>query len=211
LQPAACLVHFKEAMHAAVALPALPPAHAPVTEPEVLALLERGRHREAFEGLMPIFRDRVFRLAWAMLGNRAAAEDVAQDTFINVWRGLPRFDGRAALGTWIYAITRNTALMELRRRRDFVSLDAPEGSVGAMISGSLAGDDGRPPEAHGVERLLAQLPDSQRRVVTLFYLEDRSCEAVAEELGMPVGTVKNHLFRARKALSALVGPAGGAR
>ena len=210
MQPVTGPVHFKGTMHVA-ALPATLPAHPPMTEREVMALLEQGRHREAFEGLMPLFRDRVFRLAWAMLGDRSLAEDVAQDAFINVWRGLPRYDNRAALGTWIYAITRNTALMELRRRRYFVSLDAGDGSEGAVIAESLAGDDGRPPEAHGVERLLAQLPDAQRRVVTLFYLEERSCEAVAEALGMPVGTVKNHLFRARKALSALVGPTGEPR
>ena len=179
-----------------------------MTEGEVLALLGQGRQGDAFEGLMPLFRDRVFRLAWSMLRDRTAAEDVAQDAFINIWRGLPHFDGRAALGTWIYAITRNTALMALRRRRRFVSLDDADGSEGAMISQSLVGDDGQLPEAHGVERLLAALPDSQRRVVTLFYLEDRSCEAVADELGMPVGTVKNHLFRARKALSAMVEPTG---
>ncbi len=196
-------------MHAAAAtLSTIIPQVPSMTEAEVLALLEQGQHRDAFEGLMPLFRDRVFRLAWSMLGNRTAAEDVAQDAFINIWRGLPRFDGRAALGTWIYAITRNTALMALRRRRRFVSLDDADGSEGAMISQSLVGDDGRLPEGHGVERLLAALPDSQRRVVTLFYLEDRSCEAVADELGMPVGTVKNHLFRARKALSAMVGPTG---
>lgn len=198
-------------MHAAAALPAAFLRASPMTEAEVLALLGQGRQREAFEGLMPLFRDRVFRLAWSMLGNRAAAEDVAQDAFINIWRGLPGFDGRAALGTWIYAITRNTALMALRRRRPLVSLDDADGSEGAMVSQTLVGDDGRPPEAHGVGRLLAELPDAQRRVVTLFYLEDRSCEAVAEELGMPLGTVKNHLFRARKALSAMVEPTGDRR
>lgn len=195
-------------MHATAVLFATPQAASLMTEAEVLALLEQGRHRDAFEGLLPLFRNRVFRLAYSMLRNQAAAEDTAQDAFINIWRGLPRFDGRAALGTWIYAITRNTALMELRRRRRFVSLDDAEGSEGAAISERLVGDHGQPPEAHGVESLLEQLPDSQRRVVTLFYLEDRSCEAVAEALGMPVGTVKNHLFRARKALAAMARPAG---
>jgi len=210
MQPVAGPAHFKGIMHAA-ATPAPSPAPAPMTEADVLVLLEQGRHRAAFEGLIPLFRDRVLRLAWAMLGDRAAAEDVAQDAFINVWRGLPRFDRRAALGTWIYAIARNTALMQLRRRRKLVSLDAGSGSEGAELLDSLAGDEGRPPEAYGVERLLARLPDTQRRVITLFYLEGRSCEAVAEELGMPVGTVKNHLFRARAALSDLAGLTGDSR
>ena len=58
--------------------------------------------------------------------NRAAAEDATQETLVRVWKALPGFDGRAALGTWIYAITRNTCLMELRRRRPTVSFDDPD-------------------------------------------------------------------------------------
>ena len=79
--------------------------------------LAAGRHARAFDLVVPAYRDRVFRLAYSILQDRAAAEDAAQETFVRVWKALPGFDGRAALGTWIYAITRNTCLMELRRRR----------------------------------------------------------------------------------------------
>ena len=80
--------------------------------------LAAGRHARAFDLIVPEFRNRVFRLAFSILKDRAAAEDAAQETLVRVWKALSGFDGRAALGTWIYAITRNTCLMELRKRAD---------------------------------------------------------------------------------------------
>ena len=91
----------------------------------IQAHLAAGRHARAFDLIVPEFRNRVFRLAFSILKERAAAEDAAQETFVRVWKALPGFDGRAALGTWIYAITRNTCLMELRKRRSTVSFDDP--------------------------------------------------------------------------------------
>ena len=88
--------------------------------------LAAGRHARAFDLIVPEFRNRVFRLAFSILKDRAAAEDAAQETLVRVWKALPGFDGRAALGTWIYAITRNTCLMELRKRRPTVSFDDPD-------------------------------------------------------------------------------------
>ncbi len=79
--------------------------------------LAAGRHARAFDLIVPEFRDRVFRLSYSILKDRAAAEDAAQETFVRVWKALAGFDGRAALGTWIYAIARNTCLMELRKRK----------------------------------------------------------------------------------------------
>jgi len=63
--------------------------------------LAAGRHARAFDLIVPEFRNRVFRLAFSILKDRAAAEDAAQETFVRVWKALPGFDGRAALATWI--------------------------------------------------------------------------------------------------------------
>lgn len=175
-----------------------------MTDEDIHALLAAGRYRQAFETLLPRYRDRVFRLSYSILRERAAAEDAAQETFISVWRALPSYTGAAALGTWIYAISRNSALMELRRRRPQVSLDGDSVESVHLLT-TLAADTRDPNEAHGVERLLEDLPESQRRAVTLFYLEDKSYEAVSEALGMPLGTVKNLLHRARKRLAVSAG------
>jgi RNA polymerase sigma-70 factor (ECF subfamily) len=170
-------------------------------------LLAAGRHDRAFDLVVPAFKDRVFRLAYSILRDRAAAEDAAQETFVRVWKALPGFDGRAALGTWIYAITRNTCLMELRRRRPTVSFDDPDSAEASHAAASIATGPAEDPEHDNLLRLLDTLPRNQQEAVRLFYLEDRSYEAVAEQLGMPLGTVKNLLHRARKRLMELAQPA----
>jgi RNA polymerase sigma-70 factor (ECF subfamily) len=168
--------------------------------------LAAGRHARAFDLVVPAYKDRVFRLAYAMLRNRAAAEDATQETLVRVWKALPGFDGRAALGTWIFAIARNTCLMELRRRRPTVSLDDPDSTEAQHAAASIATGPAGDPERDNLLKLVATLPRNQQEAVRLFYLEDRSYEAVAEQLGLPLGTVKNLLHRARKRLMALARP-----
>ena len=175
-------------------------------DPGIEEHLAAGRHARAFDLVVPAYRDRVFRLAYSILRDRAAAEDAAQETFVRIWKALPGFDGRAALGTWIYAITRNTSLMELRRRRPTVSLDDPDSSESQRAAESIATAPAQDPERDNLLRLVETLPRNQQEAVRLFYLEDRSYEAVAEQLGMPLGTVKNLLHRARKRLMELVRP-----
>jgi RNA polymerase sigma-70 factor (ECF subfamily) len=168
--------------------------------------LAAGRHARAFDLIVPEYRDRVFRLACSILRDRAAAEDATQETLVRVWKALPGFDGRAQLGTWIYAITRNTCLMELRKRKPTVSFDDPDSHEAQLAAASIASGPPSDPERDNLLRLVDALPANQQRAVRLFYLEDRSYEAVAEALDMPLGTVKNLLFRARKKLMALARP-----
>jgi RNA polymerase sigma-70 factor (ECF subfamily) len=168
--------------------------------------LAAGRHARAFDLVVPAYKDRVFRLAFSILKDRAAAEDATQETLVRVWKALPGFDGRAALGTWIYAITRNTCLMELRRRRPTVSFDDPDSTEAQHAAASVATGPAEDPERDNLLRLLETLPRNQQEAVRLFYLEDRSYDAVAEQLGMPLGTVKNLLHRARKRLMELARP-----
>ena len=168
--------------------------------------LAEGRHARAFDLVVPAYKDRVFRLAYSILKDRAAAEDATQETLVRVWKALPGFDGRAALGTWIYAITRNTCLMELRRRRPTVSFDDPDSTEAQHAAASVATGPAEDPERDNLLRLLETLPHNQQEAVRLFYLEDRSYDAVAEQLGMPLGTVKNLLHRARKRLMELARP-----
>lgn len=169
-------------------------------------LLAAGRYARAFDLVVPAYRDRVFRLACSILKDRAAAEDASQETLVRVWKALPGFDGRAQLGTWIYAITRNTCLMELRRRRPMVSFDDPDSAEAQHAAASVASGPAADPERDNLLRLVDALPRNQQEAVRLFYLEDRSYEAVAEQLGMPLGTVKNLLHRARKRLMELARP-----
>jgi RNA polymerase sigma-70 factor (ECF subfamily) len=167
------------------------------------ALVRQRCYTEAFEGLVDRYQDKVYRLALSYTRDRARAEELAQDVFVKLWRALPRFDGRASLSTWLYAIARNTCLSALRydARRRMLPLDEV---------GEPAAPAGRPPElACDVRQLVARLPEPQRRVVTLFYLENRSLREVGCMLDMPEGTVKSHLHRARRSLAETLKAQGG--
>jgi len=160
-------------------------------------LVRQRSYGEAFEGLLDLYQDRVFRLAFSYTRDRSRAEELAQDVFVRMWQVLPQFDGRAALSTWLYAITRNTCLSALRydaRRRMQPLEEARAHEVGP--AGANPGV-----EPMDVRRLVEALPEAQRRVITLFYLEDRSLREVGKMLDMPEGTVKSHLHRARRALA----------
>ena len=156
-------------------------------------LLQRQKDR-AFEVLLQRYQAKVFRLVFSILGNSSRAEEVTQDVFLKIWQALSGHDGRAALSTWIYTIARNTSISHLRAEfyRKTLSLEeAPEPFAKAEpVLGWIE-----------IERLLMTLPDEQRDVIVLFYLQERSIEEVAAMLDLPQGTVKSHLHRARKAMA----------
>jgi RNA polymerase sigma-70 factor (ECF subfamily) len=171
---------------------------------QVMELLRSGRQDEAFAQLVTLYRRKAIGLGYSLLGNRQAAEDSAQEAFMKIWRALPGFDGRASLSTWIYTIVRNTALSMLRSRRAEISLSDP--AVLEAAEAASAHFDADDSDKGNVERLVAALPDRQRAVVTLYYLEDKSVDEVASLLGMPEGTVKTLLHRARARLAQAIGP-----
>ena len=171
-------------------------------EDDIRERLAARQFREAFELVLERFKDKVFRLSWTMLRDETQAEDMTQDVFMRVWKALPGYTGAASVSTWIYTITRNACLTELKRRqnRPTVSLQAPE--LESVLDGipALQTTDPEGGTELDAQVLLARLPEKYRRVVTLFYLEQKSYEEVGAMLGLPLGTVKTLLFRARKAL-----------
>ena len=169
---------------------------------DIRQCLAARRYHVAFERLVERYSAKVFHLAYSMIGNQTQAEDMAQDVLLRVWKGLPGYHGGASLSTWIYTITRNTCLTELRRRarQTPVSLDAPE-FAGAIDSvPALRSSDPEAGLEMDVHQMLSHLPEKYRQVISLFYLEQKSYEQVAALLGMPLGTVKTFLYRAKKEL-----------
>ena len=172
-------------------------------ETDIRQLLAAGRQRDAFERIVERLQENIFHLALSMTRNEATARDLAQESLLRVWKALPAYNGSASLSTWIYTITRNVCLTELARaaRKQAVPLDAPEsaGLVDALVSpeASEAGS------GLDIETMLGRLPAKHQRVLRLFYLEQKSHEETAALLGLPLGTVKTNLFRARKELARL--------
>jgi RNA polymerase sigma-70 factor (ECF subfamily) len=171
---------------------------------DILERLQARQFREAFAILLPRYRDKVFRLTFSMLRDRAMAEDTTQDVLLRIWRALPGFAGQSQLSTWIYAITKNGCLSELRKRRPTVSLDQndDDDSYNPAVA-ALAAPEADDSATVSVSQLLDQLPERYRQAVVLFYMEDKSYEQTAASLGLPLGTVKALLHRARKRLIEL--------
>jgi len=165
--------------------------------------LQSGNFRDAFALLLPHYRDKVFRLCFGMLQQRAWAEDVSQDVFLRIWRALPGFAGQSSLSTWIYAISRNACLSELRKKRPQISIDDDDEDGYHPEIAALSVADADDTATVTVNQMLEQLPERYRQAVTLFYMEDKSYEQTAASLGMPLGTVKALLHRARKRLVEL--------
>ena len=199
-------------MNSGARTPIPPPTAAMERDADLVEALSRGDRHAVLEGLMLRYRQKVMHLAISILRDAALAEDMSQTVFVKAWQALPKFDGRASLSTWLYTITRNTCLTALERERRLVPLEdfaeAADDDGDPMVFGrGQAGAEtaGQASAEYDVAKLLDQLPEPYRRVVVLFYLEDRSCEEVGELLSMPTGTVKALLHRGRKKLAALAG------
>ena len=165
---------------------------------DVQRLLQERRYDEALETVLDLYEHKVFRIAMTMLRDAGRAEEVTQDVFVKTWRAFSAYDGRAAFSTWLYAIARNTCLSALRAesyRKTTALSDVPEPATPTVNSTAAAVD---------WERLLSRLPDAQRHAITLFYFEERSVTEVAALLGVPEGTVKSQLHRARRALADML-------
>ena len=164
--------------------------------------LEARQYPEAFELLVGGFRDKVFRLAFSMLHNESPAQDVAQEVFLKIWKALPSCRADSSLSSWIYTITRNTCLTELKKRsaRPTVSLQDPDFAEAADALPALQSTDLASGAEMDIQTMLDDLPEKYRRVIMLFYLEQKSYEETADMLGIPLGTVKTLLFRAKKEL-----------
>ena len=174
------------------------PGHAAPRDSDIAGLLHAGSHDRAIELVLDRYEAKVYRLCCALLRDPVRAQDAAQESLVRIWKALPRYDGRASLSTWIYAITRNRCLTDLARHRRTESLSEPE--VEAEVA-AMVGQTGSP---EGGMKLLRQLvdalPDQFRAPLTLYYYEERSVMEVAAMLAMREGAVKTALFRARAAL-----------
>nr|HEX4319052.1 sigma-70 family RNA polymerase sigma factor [Kofleriaceae bacterium] len=172
----------------------------------------RSRDERAFRELIEAERDRIYNITYRMLGNRAEAEDVAQEVFITVFKTIESFREESKLSTWLYRVTVNhckNRIKYLARRHDRDRDELDETSHSQETNGAVVGppQHAQPDRALAgaqMEKLLqeaiAQLDEDHRIVVVLRDVEDLSIEEICEITGLPDGTVKSRLHRARLAL-----------
>lgn len=174
-----------------------------------LDLIARARAGEgaAFEALMMRHARFVYNLALRTLGDPLEAEDVAQEAFVRAWRGLPQFRADARFGTWLYRIVTNLCYNRLPALR--AGLEALDIDAGRHIAderapvdtGLLAGELGA-----RIRAAIDALPEGYRLLITLRHLQEMSYTDIAEVTGMPLGTVKTGIHRARRQLQLALDP-----
>ncbi len=170
-------------------------------EQRIKSCLDKGDPRAAFDLLVRLYQDKVYRLSLAILGDPGRAEDSAQEAFLRIWKGLGGFRAQSTLSTWIYSVARNTALTALQSTSLHRTHSLEEPSI------RIAAEDYRQecaaPARAGfdVSALVNQLPARYAQVIRLYYMEERSYDEVARLLDIPMGTVKTLLHRARNELA----------
>ena len=175
---------------------------------EALAVEARRGSEEAFRELVERFHRPVYALLVRIVRQPELAEDLAQETFLKAWKALARFDPERRFSSWIFKIAHNSALDELRRGGlETVSLDAPftaddeppelpaDLAAENPLLRTLARESGQV-----LERAVARLRPAYRAILLLRFAQEMSYDEIAEVLGLPLGTVKIHLFRARAEL-----------
>ena len=167
-------------------------------------LVERCRSGDesAFQELVDRYKDLVFALIARTVQDRSRAEDLAQDVFLRIHRGLPYFRGEARLATWIYRIVANVCLQD-PVRPGAVSLDdeRTREKVTPAASDRQFGDI----ELHDrLEKAIARLPANYRLLIAAHYLQGVQYEDLADALQLPLGTVKTQLYRAKQQLRRML-------
>lgn len=159
--------------------------------------------RMAMQVLFARHHVRVYRFVLRLVRNEATAEDLISEVFLDVWRQAGKFEGRAAVSTWILGIARFKALSSLRRKPDQElddetaeriedDADDPETAIAKKDKGTQ------------LRQALARLSSEHREIIDLVYYHEKSVEEVAEIVGIPEATVKTRMFYARKKLSELL-------
>ena len=207
---------LSELEHAAAAAAGF---HVPMPEGYEEQLVERLKRRDeaAFNELVRAYEKRVFRLVLRMLGDRAEAEDVAQDVFITVFKSIDSFRGESKLSTWMFRVATNHCKNRIkyldRRARgkkgeldELSEHDALESA--SMSSSAMVARPDQQAEANQIEGIvraaIAELDEDQRALVVLRDVENLSYEEIQQITGLPEGTVKSRLHRARLQLAKAV-------
>lgn len=164
---------------------------------------------ERFEVLVHRYRRRLVAVLYRQVGDHEEAQDIAQEVFVKVYGALDRFDPAYRFSTWLFRIAGNAAIDHLRRRRiRTISLDRVDGDgeEDGPAFDPASGDKNPEQQLRSQElgrrldEAIARLPEDYRDLIALRHFGEMAYEEIAEMKGMPLGTVKNKLFRARMIL-----------
>ncbi len=172
----------------------------------LIARIAQG-DRLAMQVLYARHHVRVYRFALRLVRNESTAEDLISEVFLDVWRQAGRFEGRAAVSTWLLAITRFKALSALRKKQD-AELDDEAASAIEDTSDDPEVAMQKKDTGAALRKCMSALSPEHREIIDLVYYHEKSVEEVAQIVGIPENTVKTRMFYARKKLAELLKAAG---
>ncbi len=165
--------------------------------------LVKGGQSNAFSYIVEKYQDIVFSIALKVLRNRDDAEEMGQESFIKAYKSIHSFKGNAKFSTWLYRITYNTCISEIRKRKmHFSSTEEIE----IRDETQEINMDGIPEEnrAKAIKEAMNQLPEDEYTLILLYYFEEQSVEEISKVTGLSESNTKVKLFRARKKLYTIL-------
>lgn len=192
--------------------PEAPPAGLFLTDEELVRQI-LGGDEARFEELVRRHQKPIVNFIYRMVGDFDLALDMSQEVFIRVHQALDRFDPKFKFTTWIYRIASNCTIDRLRRRQpQTISLDAPVPASDKVLKMQIASPNQNPAESlesreemQRLEAAIRALPPGYRRLIVLRHVNSLRYEQIASVTGLPLGTVKNRIFRARAILRRAIG------
>ncbi len=173
-------------------------------------LIERAVRgdQKAYAEILDEYRGRIYNLIYRMVRHREEAEDLVQEAFVKAFASLPSFNADYAFSTWLYKIAINNCIDHLRRKKlKTYSMDKPVQSQDGEFSREFPDVSMSPDKpllarerTRLIEKAIDELPEKYRIVIILRHSEERSYDEIAQMLGLPLGTVKARIFRAREML-----------
>lgn len=170
-------------------------------------LIERAKNRDhaAFEELVKRNQERIYNLGLKLLGNKEDAADLLQETFINAYYALPRFEGKSAFSTWLYRIATNNAFMKMRKKKIPLVRFESEGTQDGKKNFTEIVDWSGDPKAHLqneelkvlIEKSLNSLPGKYKTIFVLHDIEGFSIEEISKMLELSIPAVKSRIHRSR--------------
>jgi RNA polymerase sigma-70 factor, ECF subfamily len=173
----------------------------------MVAQVKKG-DQEAFEGIVDLFKDKIYRHCYRMVGNGHEAEDLAQETFLRAYRNISKYNNEFKFSTWIFRIATNLCIDRLRKKKPDYYLDAEvPGTDGATMYSQLSSEEPLPEQVvtenerwNELQVEIMKLPEKYRTAIVLKYVEDLSLEEISHIMDIPVPTVKTRIHRGREAL-----------
>lgn len=181
-----------------------------VMDPDIAQLIRDAilGDQMAYAEIVHRFRGQIFTLILRMVRQKDEAEDLTQETFIKAFKALPSFNAEYAFSTWLYKIAVNNCIDHFRKKRlKTFPLDNPIQVKDKELQREFPDDDSTPETGimenerqMQIQDAIDSLPEKYRQVILLRHAHDKSYEEIAEELHIPIGTVKVRIFRAREML-----------